>query len=234
MLDDVRQCGECARADIVGRTGLGRAIVVQRISDLLALGLVVEGERGASTGGRAPRTVRFNPGVGRCWPPTSAPPASTPPVADLAGTLLAHRHEPIDVTAGPEPVLSTVSELFDGLLARCATDGPLWGVGLGVPGPVEFGTGRVVAPPIMPGWANHPIRERPTERYDAPVWVDNDFNVLTLGELRAGAARGRTNALMVKLGTGIGAASSSRDCCAAVPRDPRATSGTRRSPTTRP
>lgn len=126
-------------------------------------------------------------------------------VADLAGTPLAHRHEPIDVAAGPEPVLSTVSELFDGLLATCPTDGPLWGVGLGVPGPVEFGTGRVVAPPIMPGWANYPIRERLTERYDAPVWVDNDFNVLTLGELRAGAARGRTNALMVKLGTGIGA-----------------------------
>jgi predicted NBD/HSP70 family sugar kinase len=63
---------------------------------------------------------------------------------------------------------------------------PVWGVGLGVPGPVEFGTGRVVAPPIMPAWANYPIREGFAQRYGAPVWVDNDVNVLMLGELRAG------------------------------------------------
>jgi glucokinase-like ROK family protein len=91
------------------------------------------------------------------------------------------------------------------MLAESDGGEPVWGVGVGVPGPVEFGSGRVVAPPIMPGWADYPIREYFAERYHAPTWVDNDVNVLMLGELRAGAARGHSNVMMVKLGTGIGA-----------------------------
>ena len=105
----------------------------------------------------------------------------------------------------PRRSWAAIGALMDEVLEEVGNGPPLWGVGLGVPGPVEFGTGRVVAPPIMPGWANYPIRETFAERYNAPVWVDNDVNVLALGELRAGAAREQSNVMMVKLGTGIGA-----------------------------
>ena len=74
-----------------------------------------------------------------------------------------------------------------------------------VPGPVDFGSGCVVAPPIMPGWDGFPIRETFAARYNVPVWVDNDVNVMALGELRAGAARGHRTVVLVKIGTGIGA-----------------------------
>ena len=83
--------------------------------------------------------------------------------------------------------------------------GRLWGIGIGVPGPVEFETGRPISPPIMPGWDGYPIRERFAERYGAPVWVDNDVNVLALGEWRSGVAAGHDNVVVVKIGTGIGA-----------------------------
>jgi glucokinase-like ROK family protein len=83
--------------------------------------------------------------------------------------------------------------------------GHLWGVGLGIPGPVEFRTGRPISPPIMPGWDGYPIRPRFAEAYDAPVWVDNDVNVLALGEWRSGIAEGHDNVVFVKIGTGIGA-----------------------------
>jgi len=81
----------------------------------------------------------------------------------------------------------------------------MWGVGIGVPGPVEFESGRPISPPIMPGWDGYPIRQRFTERYGAPVWVDNDVNVLALGEWRSGVAAGHDNVVVVKIGTGIGA-----------------------------
>jgi glucokinase-like ROK family protein len=74
-----------------------------------------------------------------------------------------------------------------------------------VPGPVEFQTGRPISPPIMPGWDGYPIRERFATRYGAPVWVDNDVNVLALGEWRSGVAAGHDNAVVIKVGTGIGA-----------------------------
>ena len=57
----------------------------------------------------------------------------------------------------------------------------------------------------MPGWDGYPIRERFAERYEAPVWVDNDVNVLALGEWRSGVAAGHDNVVVIKVGTGIGA-----------------------------
>ena len=96
--------------------------------------------------------------------------------------------------------------LFDSLL-RTTPDlhGRLWGIGIGVPGPVEFESGRPISPPIMPGWDGYPIRERFAARYRAPVWVDNDVNVLALGEWRSGVAAGHDDVVVVKIGTGIGA-----------------------------
>ena len=57
----------------------------------------------------------------------------------------------------------------------------------------------------MPGWDGYPIRERFAARYDAPVWVDNDVNLLAMGEWRSGVAAGHDNVVVVKVGTGIGA-----------------------------
>jgi glucokinase-like ROK family protein len=70
---------------------------------------------------------------------------------------------------------------------------------------VEFEAGRPISPPIMPGWDGYPIRERFAARYGAPVWVDNDVNVLALGEWRSGVAAGHDNVVVVKIGTGVGA-----------------------------
>jgi predicted NBD/HSP70 family sugar kinase len=70
---------------------------------------------------------------------------------------------------------------------------------------VEFESGRPISPPIMPGWDGYPIRERLTDRYHAPVWVDNDVNLLALGEWRSGIALGSDNVVVVKIGSGIGA-----------------------------
>jgi glucokinase-like ROK family protein len=82
--------------------------------------------------------------------------------------------------------------------------GSLKAIGMGVPGPVEFKTGRPVAPPIMPGWNDFPIREVLGEDFGCPVYVDNDVNVMALGEQWAGLGRGVPNFLFVKVGTGIG------------------------------
>ena len=57
----------------------------------------------------------------------------------------------------------------------------------------------------MPGWDRYPVRERFTSRHDVPVWVDNDVNIMALGEWRSGTARGHANVVFVKVGTGIGA-----------------------------
>ena len=131
-------------------------------------------------------------------------------LADLAGNLQHHHVEAADVTEGPEPVLTRVAELFDEIVDVLPKGTEVGGVGLGLPGPVEFETGTPVSPPIMPGWDGYDVRGFFGSRFRAPVWVDNDVNVMALGELRGGLAEGHHDVVLIKVGSGIGAGLVSR------------------------
>jgi glucokinase-like ROK family protein len=206
VLDEVRLGRSRSRSELVARTGLGRAIVAQRVGELLERGLVVEGEVGPSTGGRPPRQLTFRAGAGHVLVADLGATSIDVAVTDLDGRILGHHDEPAHIEAGPEVCLGRVDELFDLLLRTTQSiPGPLWGIGIAVPGPVEFQTGRPISPPIMPGWDGYPIRDRLVDRYRAPVWVDNDVNVLGLGEWRSGVAAGHDDVVVIKIGTGIGA-----------------------------
>jgi glucokinase-like ROK family protein len=204
VLDHVRTHGSASRAGLVHATGLSRAVVTQRVGELIDYGVLAEGDLGPSTGGRAPRLVRFRADAGYLLVADLGATSMDVALADLSGSILAHVQEPCDIAAGPERILARVEELFLGSLGVESRPGTLWGIGIGVPGPVEFDTGRPIAPPIMPGWDRYSVRDRFAE-YRVPVWVDNDVNVMAMGERRAGIARGHDNVVFVKIGTGIGA-----------------------------
>ena len=204
VLDHVRAHGSSSRAELAQATGLGRSVLTQRVEALLDYGLLAEDGVGASTGGRAPRLLRFRADAGYLLVADLGATSTDVALADLAGRIVVHRQEASDISAGPDAVLARVEELFDECVAEAGAAGSLWGIGIGVPGPVEFESGRPVSPPIMPGWDGYPVRERFAER-DVPVWVDNDVNVMALGELTAGSGRGVDDFVFVKIGTGIGA-----------------------------
>lgn len=206
VLDAIRHGHARARPEIVEHTGLGRAIVSQRVGELVERGLVTEGDVGPSTGGRPPRQLTFRAEAGHLLVADLGATSIDVAVTTLDGRILGHRDEPARIEAGPDKCLDRVDVLFDSLLRTTeGIPGELWGVGIGVPGPVEFQTGRPISPPIMPGWDGYPIRERFATRYGAPVWVDNDVNMLALGEWRSGVAAGHEAVVVVKIGTGIGA-----------------------------
>jgi glucokinase-like ROK family protein len=211
LLDLVRTRRVQTRSDLVRRSGMSRKVLSERLSELLAQGLVTEGDLAPSTGGRAPRELRFHESAGRVLVAQFGATRVGAGIADLSGRVLQSCHEPLDIAIGPEQALARVEQLFDRLLCERGDDGPpVWGIGVGVPGPVEFGSGRPIAPPIMPGWDGYPIRARLGDRFGVPTWVDNDVNLMALGELRAGLARGEQNVIYVKIGTGIGAGLISR------------------------
>jgi len=206
VLDEIRFGRSRSRSELVTRTGLGRAIVAQRVGELIERGLVSEGDVGPSTGGRPPRQLTFRADNGYLLVADLGATSIDVAVTTLDGRILGHHDEPALIEAGPEVGLARVDALFDSLI-RTTQDlpGRLWGIGIGVPGPVEFDSGQPISPPIMPGWDGYPIRDRFAARYGAPVWVDNDVNVLALGEWRSGVAAGHSNVVVVKIGTGIGA-----------------------------
>ncbi|MBB2948563.1 putative NBD/HSP70 family sugar kinase [Actinoplanes lutulentus] len=202
VLGAVRADSGVTQPMLVERVGLGRSVVAQRVAELESAGLIEGAGLGPSSGGRAPRRLRVRAGRGVVLGVDVGAVELNVGIADLAGKVLASRRESVDVAAGPDVVLSRAEALADELRRDRAA---IWAVGVGVPGPVEFRSGLPVVPPIMPGWDRYPIRQRLRTRFGAPVWVDNDVNLMALGELHAGPDPGG-HMLYVRVGAGIGAA----------------------------
>jgi glucokinase-like ROK family protein len=204
VLESVRRRGPCTRGQIVAETGLSRAVVAQRVVELTRRGLIEDGDRGPSSGGRAPRLLRFRASGGHLLVADLGATSMGIALTDLGGEVLDYERTPMEIADGPTVVLARVRERFAELSSRAGLVREPWGIGIGIPGPVEFSTGLPVAPPIMPGWDQFPIRGYFGE-LRAPVWVDNDANLLALGEYRAGVGRGHETMIFIKIGTGIGA-----------------------------
>jgi predicted NBD/HSP70 family sugar kinase len=204
LLGLIREGVAVTRADLARQTGLARSTVAQRVDALLALGLVYEAGGGASTGGRPATVLAFNRDAGVVLVADLGATHARLAVSDLAGTPLAERASDLDIAVGPERALDWVAERFAELLREIGrSPADVRGIGVGVPGPVEFASGRPVNPPIMPGWDDFPIPEWFASRYSAPVLVDNDVNIMARGEHRM-HWRGTEHLLLVKVGTGIG------------------------------
>nr|WP_132876701.1 ROK family protein [Tamaricihabitans halophyticus] len=187
-------------------TGLGRTAITQRITTLLDVGLLEEGELNPSTGGRQARALRFRRDAGRILTAELGATGFTVGITDLLGGVLTSQHRDFDIASGPDAVLTEVESVLDKLLEELDIPGhDVWGVGVGLPGPVEFATGRPSEPPIMPGWHNYPVRDRLAAKYSASVWVDNEVNLLCLGELRTPGLGLDGDLVYIKVGTGIGA-----------------------------
>lgn len=204
-LEVIRRDGPQTRPALAATMGLGRTALTQRLTVLQEAGLVMEGEYGESTGGRNPRLLRSTPQPGSSLVSSSEPPRSRSvprisPAMCWPSATQSRRSRP------------DLSSCFPG---RRKCSGTCWprqaswkrtsGRRRGTSRPVEYATGRPSEPPIMPGWDNYPVRERLTAAFQAPVWVDNDANVLALGELRSSRELRDQDFIYVKVGTGIGA-----------------------------
>ena len=203
VLELVRRGQAHSRSELIERTGLSRSVVTQRVNELLARGFLVEAAA-PSTGGRPPKQLEFRADGAHVLVADIGATSIEVAVADATGKILAHLGERADVGDGPEVIHARVEALFERLLETQEAPGELWGMGIGVPGPVEFRTGHPISPPIMPGWEGYPVRERFADQHNVPVWVDNDVNIMTLGEWRSGLANGHNDFMFVKVGTGIG------------------------------
>lgn len=196
--------GEATTRPEIGRlTGLGRGVVAQRIDQAIEMGYLEDGEFGPSSGGRAPRTLRFRSDRGRLVICALGAMHLRVGIAALDGDIIDQVHRHWDISRGPAETLDTALEMIDEILAR-QPEVEVWAVAVGVPGPVDFASGRPVAPPIMPGWNGFDVRRRFEQRFDAPVWVDNDVNLLALSE-RARRQDDAVDLIFCKIGTGIGA-----------------------------
>lgn len=192
-----------SRADVVRRSGLSRSTANQRLDTLIAAGLVVAADV-SSTGGRPASLFALNRNRGLLLLADIGATAMRNALCNLAGEVLAEIDHAIDIADGPEPVLGQVSRDFSDLLSRTGrTADDVLGIGLAVPGPVDFEAGQVVSPPIMTGWDRFDIRGWFATEFTCPVVVEKDVNAMAVGEHRA-IYPDVANMMMLKVGTGVG------------------------------
>ncbi|MEO5877098.1 MAG: ROK family transcriptional regulator [Streptosporangiaceae bacterium] len=202
LLRLLRDEGPQSRAELGDVVALSRSKLAVELDRLVELGLIEPAGLAASRGGRRSGVVRLSPRLRFVAFDIGA---TSVDVAVTNGELeiLGHVSEACDVRQGATAVLDRALDL----LTKLRDEGlapEIHGVGVGVPGPVSFRDGIPVVPPIMPGWNRFPVRDAISQELGCPVLVDNDVNIMALGELHGGLARSVNDFLLVKVGTGIG------------------------------
>ncbi|GAB2791940.1 ROK family protein [Amycolatopsis magusensis] len=201
----VRTGRATTRAELQEHTGLARSTVGHRLDALRAAGFLRSGGVGGSTGGRPPVKLEFNDRHGVVLTADLGATHARLGVFDLAGTSLAESLTPLRIADGPAPVLDWVEGELTALVERAGLRrGDVRGIGVSVPGPVEFETGTVREPPIMPGWDGFPVSRHLGRRWGVPVLVDNDANAMAFGE-HMSRSPDCPSLVLVKVSTGIGA-----------------------------
>jgi len=152
----LRKNGQTSRAEITNITGWSRAKTSQEVNALIEKGYLVDAGEGISKGGRKPRLLRFNSKMGYVVGIDIGATSLEIALADVNGSILRRVAEPTDVRQPPGEVFARCSAL---ILELAATQGvqpeQILGIGVGVPGPVDFARGVLVAPPLMPDWENY-------------------------------------------------------------------------------
>jgi predicted NBD/HSP70 family sugar kinase len=193
------------RSDLAALTGFARSTITSRLDELLASGLITPLPSAASTGGRPSARVALNPSARLVAAADFGATHATVALMDLTGKVLADELVRRDIATGPEKSLDWLLGRFAALLRDIDREkSDLLAIGIGLPGPVEHSTGRPINPPIMPGWDGYDVPGRLQRTIPVPVLVDNDVNVMALGEQATGWPD-VNNMLVVKVSTGIGA-----------------------------
>jgi len=205
LLNLIRREGPISRAEIAKRTRLSRSTVSNLIASLLEDNLIQEVGAGESQGGRPPILLTFNDQAGLIVGVDLATNHLLVIVTDLEARILTVSESDFAVSVGPAAGLKQVIEQVRETVRQGGFDfARVSGVGVAVPGPLDYATGMVVSPPIMPGWSGFPIRSHLRTAFGVPVYVDNDANLAAMSELWRGAGQGCQHLAYIKLETGIG------------------------------
>jgi len=96
-------------------------------------------------------------------------------------------------------------EIEASIITAGLTKKQIAGVGIGLPGLIDYEKGVVRFLPNIPGWRRVHLKSILQKMVRLPVFVDNDVKIITLAESKFGAGRGVQNLICLTLGTGVGA-----------------------------
>ena len=192
------------KAELAELTGLARSTISLRLDPLIELGVISPAAENSSTGGRPSTQLVLNERAFVVAGVDFGASHAVASLADFSGKILASIETKRQISDGPEVCLRwMIAELKHLLAGQGIAEENLLAVGIGLPGPVEHSTGKPASPPIMMGWDAFDVPARVNQDFNAKVLVDNDVNVMALGE-RYASYPDVDHLIFLKAATGIG------------------------------
>jgi predicted NBD/HSP70 family sugar kinase len=212
ILEHVFWEGTPSRHTLIEQTRFSKSKLNALVSNLLAEGWLEEGDSQQANTGRPASEVHLSTRFGYVIGVDLWANIVHITLSDANLRFVATTSEEVDVRSGPQTVMPTITKSIKNLLKQHKLEPSDIGcLGLGVPGPVDFEGGTMVHPILMAGWEGLSFQEYFSSSLDLKVVVDNDVNVMALGELwfhrtNAPTSSRSENIVVVKLSAGIGAA----------------------------
>ncbi len=203
ILDLVREKEPISRSQLAHLLRLSLPTVMRIVEDLMEEDLVCLSGAREATRGRPRSLLNFN---GSAYAVIGVDLGGTKmfgALADLSGNIQHEIYLPHE--NGSASHVERLCELIEQLLnAPRPPEQRIRGIGIGAPGLTRSPEGTVIWAPSL-NWRDLPLQQILIERFDLPVFVENDVNLAALGEWGFGAGRGASNLVCIAVGTGIGA-----------------------------
>lgn len=127
-------------------------------------------------------------------------------VVNIKGEIITKTRIPTNAEKGVSEMVKRVVNAAEKTLQSSNLEkNKICGVGIGVPGPVDYEKGVLIFAPNLSGWRNVPFKKMIQQRINLPVYLENDANAAALGEKLFGSGRDVNNLVYITISTGIGA-----------------------------
>ena len=205
IMRHVRERGDLSRAMLAREIQLSKPAVSSLVDDLISEGWLIETGEGDSTGGRKPTMLRINPNAGGIIGVIYNSYGLDMILVDFSGKTKFEAFSSMDDDLNGvellDEVCCSINAFIDANKYRVSR---ILGVGMGLPGAVKQNDGSVLFTPVK-GWQQLNIGEELIRRINHPVILENDSNLMALGEHNAGAGKGANDMVYINVGSGIGA-----------------------------
>lgn len=204
ILDYLRRFSPLSRAELAARAGLNRSTVSIIINNLIEEGFIQETDLQSSKVGRPGMLLTLNPKGGFAVGVEIGVDFISVILTDFIANVLWRERVSSDPGDDQIHILDYATELTQKAIDIGLERGlrPL-GIGIGVPGLVDLRQGKLVFAPNL-RWSNVPLRLMWSQRFELPIFIENEANAAALGEYYFGVARGKDNFIFLSAGIGLG------------------------------
>ncbi len=204
VLNTIRKKGNISRAEIAGITGLNKSTVSFLVDELINEGFVKEEGPGESKGGRKPIILSINERAGCIIGIDLDVNYILIVLTDLMANVIWEKKIDVKIGETQQTIIERLIELIDEAISNAPeTIGGILGIGIGVPGIVDYKKGSILLAPNLK-WENVPLKQIIEDKFKIKVHIDNEANVGAIGEKWFGVGAKYNNLVYVSAGIGIG------------------------------